>query len=107
MDRDRLYASSAHNVVRLILGKDEPGDSATENKYTRARRSLDEWRAAGVLERSPEPCVYPYELTFRWGGRPSRIRGVIAEVELEPWGGSIVPHERTMPGPIEDRLSLL
>ena len=57
--------------------------------------------------RSPEPCVYPYELTFRWGGRPSRIRGVVAEVELEPWGGSIVPHERTMPGPIEDRLSLL
>jgi uncharacterized protein (DUF1015 family) len=32
---------------------------------------------------------------------------VILEVELEPWGGSILPHERTMPGPIEDRLRLL
>jgi uncharacterized protein (DUF1015 family) len=28
-------------------------------------------------------------------------------VELEDWGGAIVPHERTMPGPIEDRLKLM
>ena len=28
-------------------------------------------------------------------------------MELEPWGGSILPHERTMPGPVEDRLKLL
>ncbi len=26
---------------------------------------------------------------------------------LEEWGGSIVPHERTFPGPLEDRLRLL
>src|SRR5438105_2782362 len=107
MDRERLYEASPYNVVRLILGKDEPDDSANENKYTRAARSLEEWRSAGILQRSAEPCVYPYELTFRWAGRPSRIRGVIVEVDLEPPGGSIVPHERTMPGPIEDRLSLV
>jgi uncharacterized protein (DUF1015 family) len=28
-------------------------------------------------------------------------------VGLEPWGGSIVPHERTMPGPVQDRRRLL
>jgi len=28
-------------------------------------------------------------------------------VTLEEWGGSIVPHERTFPGPLEDRLRLL
>ena len=54
-----------------------------------------------------EPCFYPYELDFRFGGRLRRVRGVIAEVELEPWGGSIIPHERTFPGPMEDRLSLI
>jgi uncharacterized protein (DUF1015 family) len=35
------------------------------------------------------------------------VRGLIAEVQLEPWGGSIVPHEATFTGPIDDRLQLL
>src|SRR5207253_8307366 len=35
------------------------------------------------------------------------LRGVIAEVRLEPLGGSIVPHERTLPGPIRDRMAVL
>lgn len=28
-------------------------------------------------------------------------------MRLEPWGGSVLPHEHVMPGPVEDRLSLL
>jgi uncharacterized protein (DUF1015 family) len=28
----RLHAASPHNVVRLILGRDQPGDDATDNK---------------------------------------------------------------------------
>jgi uncharacterized protein (DUF1015 family) len=32
---------------------------------------------------------------------------LICQVALEPWGGSIVPHEETLPAPFEDRLSLL
>jgi uncharacterized protein (DUF1015 family) len=107
MDRDRLYAASDYNVVRLILGRDEPGDDGSANKYTRAAASLRAWRGQGILRPTPEPCGYPYELTFHWAGRQQRVRGLIAEVDLEPWGGSIVPHERTMPGPMEDRLSLI
>src|SRR5690349_12741160 len=107
MDRERLYEASAYNVVRLILGRDEPDDDDRRNRYTRARAFLERWLADGILVRSTEPCVYPYEVSFRWAGRPHRIRGVIAEIDLEPWGGSIVPHERTMSGPVQDRLSLL
>ncbi len=35
------------------------------------------------------------------------MRGVFVALELEPWGGSVIPHEHTMPGPVEDRLRLL
>src|SRR4030095_9354755 len=41
-------------------------------------------------------------------GRGARAgAGGVGAVELEDRGGSIVPHERTMPGPIEDRLRLM
>ncbi len=107
LDQDRLYRASPFNVVRLILGKDEPGDRSSENKYTRAASYLRSWRDQGVLRRTSRPALYAYELGFRFGGEDRLIRGVIAEVELEPFGGSILPHERTMPGPVEDRLALL
>jgi uncharacterized protein (DUF1015 family) len=46
-------------------------------------------------------------MRFSLLGRRRAIRGLVCAVELEDWGGSIVPHERTMPGPIEDRLRLM
>jgi uncharacterized protein (DUF1015 family) len=60
-----------------------------------------------VLKEVPSPAVYPYEMRFQGQGAHRRVRGVIAEVELEPWGGSILPHEGTLPGPLRDRLQLL
>lgn len=107
VDQDRYYRESPFNVVRLILGKDEPGDGASANKYTRASSYLRSWMEQGVLKATSQPSVFPYELDFHLGGGRRRIRGVIVEVALEPWGGSIVPHERTLTGPIEDRLRLL
>ncbi len=107
VDQDRYYKLSPHNVVRLILGKDEPVDNASVNKYTRASSYLRSWMKAGVLQPTPRPSVFPYELAFHLGGERRRVRGLIVEGALEPWGGSIVPHERTFPGPVEDRLQLL
>jgi uncharacterized protein (DUF1015 family) len=46
-------------------------------------------------------------MRFRLHGRQRRIRGLICAVELEDWDGGIVPHERTMRGPVEDRLRLM
>ncbi len=106
-DQSRLYRASRYNVVRLVLGKDKPGDNASEDKYTRAASYLSSWRADGALRATSEPCVYPYELSFQLEGRDRRIRGVIAEVSLDPSAGTIIPHERTMPGPVRDRLRLI
>jgi uncharacterized protein (DUF1015 family) len=106
-DLDRYYRLSPYNVIRLILGKDEPHDDAALNKYTRAASYLRSWRERGVIEETRTPALYPYEFEFHLGGTRRRLRGVIAEIGLEPWGGSIIPHERTLPGHVEDRLALL
>jgi hypothetical protein len=46
-------------------------------------------------------------MRFSLHGRRRTMRGLVGAVELEDWGGSIVPHEQTIPGPIEDRLRLM
>jgi uncharacterized protein (DUF1015 family) len=102
-DRDRLHESSPHNIARVDLGADVPG----EDKYTEAARLFRRWREQGVLVGTGRPTVYAYEMRFAYQGSGRRVRGVILEVRLEPWGRGILPHEQTMSAPVEDRLRLL
>ncbi len=50
-ERDELYRTHPHNIVRLILGKDFPGDNDRHNKYTRAADLLAKWQKAKILVR--------------------------------------------------------
>jgi uncharacterized protein (DUF1015 family) len=68
---------------------------------------LRSWRAYGVLRRDAEPSYHAYEMAFDLDGQRRATRGVFVAMELEPWGGDVLPHEDTMPGPVEDRLCLL
>ena len=106
-EQRRFREASPYNVIRLELGEDLPGDDGSENKYRRAAAELQRWRDDGTLVPTDGPAFYPYEMRFRFQGRPRRVRGLICAVELEDWGGSILPHERTMKGPVEDRLRLV
>jgi uncharacterized protein (DUF1015 family) len=105
--RAELAARDPHNVVRLILPEGE-GDA----KYGNAAALLAQWRADGVLVRDDEPAFYRYDQTFRapgqGAGAPSiRRRGFLALVRLAPFSARVVlPHERTLSGPKEDRLKL-
>ncbi len=63
------------------------------------------WLGAGVIDRDPEPGVYPYEILTDEGGR--RL-GLCALVGLEtPESGIVVPHEQTVTRFVEDRLHML
>lgn len=106
-EQHRLEHASPYNVVRLDLGENLSGDDEHENKYMRAASELRRWREEGVLVPTGGPAHFAYEMRFKFHGAPRRVRGVICLVDLEDWGGSIVPHERTMPGPVEDRLRLM
>lgn len=104
-DQARLRESSPYNIARVDLGADDAGEP--EDKYTRAGQILRRWRRDGVLIPTGIPSVYPYEMRFGYQDEERQVRGVLLEVGLEPWGGSILPHERTMSAPVEDRLRLM
>ncbi|HET6452279.1 MAG TPA: DUF1015 family protein, partial [Spirochaetia bacterium] len=38
--QDAYYRQQPHNVIRLILNKEQPGDGEAVNRYTRARDEL-------------------------------------------------------------------
>lgn len=106
--RHRYREASPFNVVHVDLaeGSEDPKDPG--NRYARAGDVLTSWERSGALVRSETPRYYAYEVSWkRADGRPGSLRGVFVALELEPWGGSVVPHEHTMPGPVEDRLRLL
>ncbi|MDE2998125.1 MAG: DUF1015 domain-containing protein [Gemmatimonadota bacterium] len=111
MQRD-LYDAHPNNVVRIIQGLDNPGDSDRENRYTRAARSYRRWLDEGVLVRDREEGIYLYAQDFDAGthdGAENKTRlGIVALVRADALGeGAILAHENTMPGPRADRLALM
>ena len=105
--QDRLYDASPYNIIRLELGRGEPGDGPEENRYTRAARFLKDWQRQGVLREDPHPALYLYEQTYEVEGRTHVRKGFIARVRLEAFGqGKVYPHEQTLSGPKADRLAL-
>ena len=104
-EQDRLHRASPYNIALVDLGADVPGDP--HEKYTRAADLFRQWRDQGVLVATGGPAVFVYEMSFTYRGRGRIVRGVVAAVELEPWGGAVLPHERTMRAPVEDRLRLI
>jgi uncharacterized protein (DUF1015 family) len=105
--QNALYARHPANVVRLILNKDEQGDDAHNNRYSRAARLLRMWQREGVLFTEADPAIYVYHQVFNEGGAEYTRRGFMCRVRLERFGeGSIYPHEETHGGAKADRLRL-
>ncbi|MEA2522645.1 MAG: hypothetical protein QOI81_2291 [Actinomycetota bacterium] len=107
-DHRRAYQeASPYSVVHLDLaeGSRDPADPG--NRYDRAAGLLERWQSEGALARAPSPQYYAYEMAFELDGAAGAIRGLFVALELEPWGIGVIPHERTMAGPVEDRLRLL
>jgi uncharacterized protein (DUF1015 family) len=105
--RKEFLAASEFSVVHLDLAEGSDDPAHPRSRYARAAQLLADWQLRGALVRSPHPSFWVYEM--RWGSQSdeTRIRGLICAMELEEWGGTVIPHEQTMPGPVEDRLQLL
>ena len=105
--QEELYLRQPGNMVRLELAREEPGEPA-DGRYPRAAAQYTAWLDDGTLVRDSEPALYVYGCRFAVAGVTYQRRGLIAAVRLEPWERRIVrPHERTLPGPIEDRFKLM
>ena len=103
------YDQSPFNVIRLDLGKESPGDSEANNRYTRARDFLANWRRDGVLVEDGADSIYGYSQVYRDPlGKTLTRDGFVALLKLEEWQtGTVYPHEQTFSGPKEDRLRLV
>ncbi len=103
-----LYQRSPYNAVRLEFGETRSTDTPQDNRYTRAARWLQTWLGEGMLVRESAPALYLVQETFpHQGGTPQRL-ALLARVRLEEFEkGVVLPHERTSPGPKQDRLELM
>jgi uncharacterized protein (DUF1015 family) len=108
-DREDLYQTNPYNFIRLIWGKDLPGDGPQENKYLRAARLLQEWQQKAILLRDKEKAFYLYAQDFALPGQGEKSRrGIVVSVKLEDLDShTILRHESTFPVPKADRLHLL
>jgi uncharacterized protein (DUF1015 family) len=109
-EHERLLARHPLNVVRLDLPSEEQGDEP-DDRYRRTARTLAAWRSDGTLHKDPHPSIYVYEQSYRVPGTDvtRTQRGFFARIRLEPYGptSGVLPHERTMSAPREDRYKLL
>ena len=58
--QDFYYKLHPYNIIRIILGKEEPGDNLEKNKYIRAKEFFREWLSQGVLIKEKIPSIYVY-----------------------------------------------
>jgi uncharacterized protein (DUF1015 family) len=108
LEQDEYYQAHPNNVVRLILNKIQPGDTDADNRYTRARDLLAEWRREQVVVSYRRPSFWVYEQNFQAEGLPHRqVSGFIGLVRLRDYSeGRILPHENIIREPLEDRIRL-
>jgi uncharacterized protein (DUF1015 family) len=100
--RARLADRSPYNVVRIDLPEGEP------DPYAHAAEILAQWQRDGAVVRDDEQALWTLTQDYTGpDGRSLTRHGVFARVRVEDYGpGRIRPHERTHPGPKEDRLRL-
>jgi len=96
--RAELAARSPYNVVHVDLPP----------SYEQAATTMAQWRRKRVLVQEEELAVWVLRQEYNAPDGTARTRtGFLARVRVDEYGpGRIRPHERTHPGPREDRLKL-
>ncbi len=106
----KLLDRSPRNAVRLDLPQALDGEDP-DARYRRAATALEEWRRDGTLHKDLYPGLYVYEQTYKVPGtKRSRTQiGFFGRLKLEDFGegSGVLPHERTLSAPKEDRYKLM
>ena len=101
--RAELASKSPFNVVEVDLPEANGGDP-----YLHAQTTMEAWLQQGIVTREREPAMWAMTQDYSGPDGNSYTRhGFFCRVRVEDYGpGRIRPHERTQPGPKEDRLRL-
>lgn len=106
-EQAELHDRHRHNAVRLELAR--PAGEHDE-RYAGVGELFESWLDDGVLQVENSAALYVYRQDFTDAkGTRRRVAGVMGALKLEEFGeeAGVLPHERTMRGPKEDRLALL
>lgn len=102
--KEALLARHPDNIVRLIL----PDETPERDKYSEATATLQSWLVDAILVQDAEPSMYVCVQEYESGGETMRRIGLTCLIRLEDYGtGAILPHERVLARPREDRLNLI
>ncbi len=108
--RAELASRDPRNVVAIDLPVDA-GAADPDEKYRQAARTFASWRSDGTLRKDRQPSLYVYEQVYTVPGTAERRvqRGFYGRLRLETLGpgGGVLPHERTLAAPKEDRYKLM
>jgi uncharacterized protein (DUF1015 family) len=102
--RAELLRRSPFNVVEVDLPEAPPG----RDRYEHAAETLEAWTLEGILGADRAPAIWALTQDYVGPDGAARTRrGFLARVRVTEYGPGLVrPHERTQPGPKEDRLRL-
>ncbi len=101
--RDYLN-SSPYNIVRLIL----PEPDEENDKYSSARNLFNQWLNSDIIRRDQCLSIYIYQQIFNIAREDITRTGFICLLKLEDFKtGTVLPHEKTLSAPKEDRLKLM
>lgn len=99
--QNEYYEQSPYNIIRLILPRED-------NKYERAKQTLDLWKRKHILKRDEKAYFYLYEQEWEHFEDKGIFRGIIASLSLCDYNEKIIfPHEKVLSEQKEDRLRLL
>ena len=100
--RAALVERSPYNVVSIDL------PVGGDDRYQQAAVQLRGWIDEGVVVSDQAPALWTLSQDYTGPDGQTRTReGIFARVRVDEYGpGRIRPHERTHPGPREDRLRL-
>jgi len=102
--QEDYYKQNPCNFIRLELTKEAPKDNARDNKYTRARKTFEEWLKKGVLIQDGIPCIYFYKQDYKYLGQKYTRTGFLALLNIgDDPGVRTLPHENTHAAARTDR----
>ncbi|HVF12139.1 MAG TPA: DUF1015 domain-containing protein [Actinomycetota bacterium] len=103
--REAFAALDPHNIVHVTLPS-KTADGVPD--YSGAGRLWQDWISQGVLREDSDESLFLYSAEFQDGSVLRTVAGIIGCIELSAFGeGGVHPHEKTRPGPKQDRLELM
>ena len=101
---EELKNASFFNFSFLTL----PKATDKKNKYENANDILKRWISEGIIIFENDECFYLIEEIFIEDNNKKSFFGLVGLLKIEEYQkGKVLRHEKTLPKPKEDRLSLL